>query len=139
MFRPGLALTVLAALALSACDAPMTFKTQLSGANQVPPNSSPATGTATATVYPSTRAMTYEVTYKDLTGPATAAHFHGPAAPGANAGVLIPMKVTPSPIKGGAMVTDDQLAALQAGKVYVNVHTKAYPDGEIRGQLQRTQ
>ncbi len=139
MPRPSLVLTVLATLALSACAYPETFKTQLSSANEVPPNNSPGTGTATVTFYPTSKNMIYDVTYKDLTGPAAAAHFHGPAAPGANAPVMVPMEITPSPIKGGVKLTEAQIDALQAGKMYVNIHTREHKDGEIRGQLQRTQ
>ena len=138
MSRPSLVLTALATLALSACAYPETFKTQLTSANEVPPNSSPGTGEATATFYPTSKTMTYEVTYKDLTGPAAAAHFHGPAASGANAPVMIPMDVTPSPITGGVTMTQAQIDALESGKMYVNIHTSDNKGGEIRGQLQRT-
>ncbi len=139
MSRPSLVLTILATLAVSACSYPQTFKAQLSSAQEVPPNNSPGTGAATVTYYPSSKAMTYEVTYKDLTGPAAAAHFHGPAAPGANAPVMIPMDVKPSPIKGGHVMTDKEEDALESGKMYVNIHTADNKNGEIRGQLQRMQ
>ncbi len=129
----------LSALAVSACSAPMTFQGPMTAAYEVPPTASRGVGTVVATVYPSTLAMTYTVEYKDLTGPATAAHFHGPAAPGANAPVVIPSVVTPATIKGGATLTPAQLADLQAGKYYYNVHTAANPGGEIRGQLLRAQ
>ena len=128
-----------AALSLSACDAPMTFQGPMNAAAEVPPVNSSGVGTVVAVVYPSTKAMTYTVTYKDLTGPATAAHIHGPAAPGANAPVMIPSTVTASPIKGGATLTAAQMADLQAGKMYYNVHTAANPGGEIRGQMLRAQ
>ena len=109
----------------------------MTAAYEVPPTNSRGVGTIVATVYPSTRAMTYVAEYKDLTGPATAAHFHGPAAPGANAPVVVPSVVTPATIKGGATLTEAQLADLQAGKWYYNIHTAANPGGEIRGQLLR--
>ena len=128
-----------AALALSACAPPLTFQGPMSAGYEVPPAPSRGVGTVVATVYPSTGAMTYTVEYKDLTGPATAAHFHAPAGPGANAGVAVPATVTPSPIKGGVTLTDAQLADLQAGKYYFNIHTAANPGGEIRGQLLRAQ
>ena len=63
------------------------------------------------------------------------AHFHGPAAPGANAPPIIVVKDLPSPMKGTATLTDAQIADLQAGKWYFNIHTSAHPGGEIRGQL----
>ena len=84
------------------------------------------------------KTFTYSATYKDLTGPAVAAHFHGPAAPGANAPPVLPVTVTPSPLKGSATLTDAQIADLNAGKWYFNIHTMAHPPGEIRGQVTET-
>ena len=81
------------------------------------------------------KTFSYSATYKDLTGPAVAAHFHGPAAPGADAPPVVPAVASPSPIKGTATLTDAQIADLNAGKWYFNVHTTANPKGEIRGQL----
>lgn len=127
------------ALALSACAPAMTFQGPMSAAYEVPPSASRGVGTVVSTLYPSTGALTYTVEYKDLTGPATAAHIHGPAMAGANAGVLVPATVTPSPIKGGATLTNAQMADLMAGKMYFNIHTAANPGGEIRGQMLRAQ
>lgn len=140
MSKTTLALAGLTALAVSACAAPQTYQGPMSAAYEVPPvNNSRGAGTVVATVYPSTRAMTYVVNYKDLTGPATAAHIHGPATPGANAPVVLPATVTPATIKGGATLTEAQLADLQAGKYYFNIHTAANPGGEIRGLMTRAQ
>ncbi|THD53220.1 CHRD domain-containing protein [Phenylobacterium sp.] len=81
------------------------------------------------------KTLTYTVNYKDLTGPAVAAHFHDATAPGGNGPPIVPATVTPSPIKGTATLTDAQIADFNAGKVYFNVHTAANPGGEIRGTL----
>jgi hypothetical protein len=81
------------------------------------------------------KTFTYTVNYKDLTGPATAAHFHDASAPGGNGPPIVPATVTPMTIKGTATLTDAQIADLNAGKVYFNVHTAANPGGEIRGTL----
>ena len=81
------------------------------------------------------KAFSYTVSYKDLTGPAVAAHFHIAAAPGGNGPPTLPAVVTASPIKGLATLTDAQVADLNAGKWYFNVHTAANPGGEIRGTV----
>jgi hypothetical protein len=95
-------------------------------------------GTATATLDTNTKTLTWTVDYSGLSGPATAAHIHGPADPGANAGIVIPFTGNlASPIKGSATLTDAQMAQLEAGKWYVNIHTEANKPGEIRGQLVR--
>jgi hypothetical protein len=71
-----------------------------------------------------------------LSGNATAAHFHGPAEPGKNAGVLVAAPgVNTGPFEGSAQLTDDQAKALTGGQAYFNVHTAANPGGEVRGQL----
>ena len=83
------------------------------------------------------KAFSYTVNYKDLTGPAVAAHFHAAATPGGNGPPVLPATVTPSPIKGTATLTDAQIADLNAGKWYFNVHTQANPGGEIRGTVEK--
>jgi hypothetical protein len=108
----------------------------LNPAAEVPPKSSKATGTVQATFDTKSKQLHYLVNYKDLTGPATAAHFHGPAAVGVNAGVAVGLKGSlESPISGDATLTSDQASDLLAGKWYFNVHTAANPGGEIRGQM----
>jgi len=116
--------------------AQITFKADLSGTNQVPPVATAGKGMATATLDTTTKTLTWIVDYSGLSGPATAAHIHGPADPGANAGVVVPFTGDlASPIKGSAVLTDAQIAQLEAGKWYVNIHTAANKGGEIRGQL----
>jgi hypothetical protein len=108
----------------------------LSGASEVPANTTAGTGRVVAMLDTDTHMLTYTVTYQGLTGPVTAAHFHGPAAAGANAGPVVP--VSPpydSPIKGTATLTPDQQKDLMAGMWYFNLHTAANPGGEVRAQL----
>lgn len=112
-----------------------TFTARLSGDQEVPAVMGSGTGTLKAQLDPASRKLTYEVTYSGLSGPATAAHFHGPAAAGQNAGVVVPVASAATPIRGEATLTEQQAADLRAGRMYFNVHTAAHPGGEIRGQV----
>jgi hypothetical protein len=112
------------------------FKATLDGKSETPPNTSAGTGTADIDWDAATKKLSWKLTYSGLSGPATAAHFHGPAEPGKNAGVAVAIpNATSSPVEGSATLTDAQAADLAAGKYYVNVHTAANPGGEIRGQV----
>jgi hypothetical protein len=113
----------------------LRFATGLKGSDEVPPNTTGGTGQVKATLDTTSKTFKYDVTYSGLTGPATMAHFHGPAGPGVNAPPIITMKTLASPIKGTATLTDAQITDLKAGNWYFNVHTAAHPPGEIRGQL----
>jgi hypothetical protein len=115
--------------------ATQTFRATLSAAAEVPSNASPATGTLEATFDKASSVLKWRVTYSGLTGPATMAHFHGPALPGANAGVVVPFPSAASPAEGSATLTPAQITDLMAGKWYVNIHTAQNPGGEIRGQV----
>jgi hypothetical protein len=84
----------------------IALKADLKGANEVPPNASPATGKAEATLNTDTRVLTWTVTYANLTGPAVGAHFHGPSEAGKNAGIALPFKTVQSPIEGTATLTE---------------------------------
>ena len=140
-FTPPLAFWFLAASLLwgVAHADQINFKADLSAASEVPPVTSAGKGSATASLDTATKTLTWTVTYSGLSGPATAGHIHGPAAPEANAGVLVPFSGDlASPIKGSATLTDAQISDLEAGKWYVNLHTAANKPGEIRGQLLRT-
>ena len=114
----------------------MSMKNSLTGAQEVPPVTTGGSGTVDSTFDKSTNVLTWTVTYAGLSGPVTAGHIHGPAAAGANAGVVIPFTGDlSSPIKGKATLTPAQVADLTAGRYYVNLHTAKNPGGEIRGQL----
>src|ERR1700712_6047137 len=137
MSRLVLPMTLLAlGLAAPAFAATMPFHAALDTATEVPAKTGPGKGEAHATLDTVTKQLTYDVTFDGLSGPATAAHFHGPADKGVNAGVVVPFAPpVASPYKGTATLTDPQVAELEAGKWYVNVHTAANPGGEIRGQV----
>jgi len=134
-------LAVAAALAaVPACAEMMSFKADLKGGSEVPPTTSQGTGNVTATYDTASRKLAWKGTVSGLSGNATAAHFHGPAETGNNAGVLVPAPgVTTGPFEGSATLTDDQAKALMAEQTYFNVHTAANPNGEVRGQVMKAQ
>ena len=114
----------------------VALTTQLRGANEVPPNASQGSGSVDAVFNKDTNLLRWKVNYTGLTGPATAGHFHGPAAVGANAGIALPWpSVMSTPSEGSATLTAAQAADLMAGRWYANVHTAANPGGEVRGQM----
>lgn len=77
--------------------------------------------------------LSYKITWSSLTGPVTAAHFHGPASDGENAGVLVPINGPfKSGIAGSAKVDAKTAQAIMAGKTYLNLHTAKNPNGESR-------
>jgi hypothetical protein len=134
--------TMLAMLALGASVAfagpafAEKMKATLDGKSEVPPNASTGTGTADIDYDAATKKLSWKLTYSGLSGPAIAAHFHGPAEPDKNAGVAVAIpNAIEVPAEGSAILTDAQAADLMAGKYYVNVHTAANPGGEIRGQV----
>jgi hypothetical protein len=134
--RPALAALAFAALlATPAMAETVNYKATLNGASEVPPNQSKGTGTMTATFDTASKKLSYKGSYSGLTGDATMAHFHGPAEPGKNAGVVVPIKDIKPSFEGTADLTDAQAADLAAGRWYFNVHTAANPGGEIRGQV----
>ncbi|MSO72270.1 MAG: CHRD domain-containing protein [Rhodospirillaceae bacterium] len=132
MLAAGLAFT-------SASAAEIKLKAMLNAASEVPANASTGKGTAELMLNDATKEISWTITYEGLTGDAVAAHIHGPAAAGANAGVVTslgPMGAPfKSPLVGKATLTDAQVADVLAGKTYVNVHTAANKGGEVRGQI----
>lgn len=116
----------------------LSFLAKLKASSEAPPNESQGAGNVDAKFDPSSKTLSWTVTYSNLTGPASAAHFHGPAEPGKNAPPVIPIKGgLTSPIKGSETLTDAQAADLKAGRWYFNIHTAAHKDGEVRGQLSK--
>lgn len=115
-----------------------TYVALLAGANEVPAVETDGNGAAWIHYDPDTGTLTWTVEYDGLTGPASGAHFHGPASAEENAGVAVniaPEGDLTSPIEGTAEITEEQAAQLGDGQWYVNVHTEANPGGEIRGQV----
>jgi hypothetical protein len=158
-------LAALAATAVALTGAPagaQVYLGSLSGAQEVPPNTSAGTGTATVTL--TGTMLDVNVIFSALLGRTTASHIHCCAPPGVSAGVATPVPTFPGfplGVKSGsysqifdlslassynpaflAMYGGDPLLAmaalvsgLNAGNAYLNIHTHEYPTGEIRGQL----
>jgi hypothetical protein len=139
MFRTSILAAVFTVGCLSAASAAMIeYKAALSAKSEVPPTTSNGNGDVLATLDTASKKLSYTMTYYGLTGPATAAHFHGPAAAGANAGVAVPIGTNPAnPTSASVTLTDAQIKDLQAGNWYANIHTEANKGGEIRGQMMR--
>ncbi len=130
--------TVMAAAGLApahAADTPGTgMKFTLNGVLEVPPVSTSASGSGTITVR-ADRTVSGSITTSGIA--ATAAHIHE-AAPSSNGPVIIPLTRTADnvwSVPAGAKLSDAQYDAFKAGKLYVNVHSAAHKDGEIRGQI----
>lgn len=120
----------------------------LTGANEVPPATTAATGSITYTFDPNTSTSTWTLIWSGLTAPATAAHVHAPAPPGSSTGVQVPFAGIAAATSGtftGSTTTIVSLTptalatALLGGNAYANIHTSTFPGGEIRGWLSCTQ
>ena len=143
MFRRVLLATVLGTAVLSAgfistaSAATVHYTARLSGRAEVPKTDSKGKGKLDASFDTQTKVLNYTLSFDGLTGPATAAHIHGPANRSESAGVVAPLgaKSPASPVSGTVTLTDDQVKMLQSSKLYANVHTAANPGGEIRGQV----
>jgi hypothetical protein len=131
----GLAMAGL--LALPALAETVKYAATMSPANEVPPVATSGTGMAAASYDTVTHTLTYSLVWSGLSGPATMAHFHGPAKPGANAGVVVKLGMDPkSPLDGKIVLTDAQAKDLADGLWYANVHTANNKKGELRGQME---
>ena len=116
-----------------------TISGNATGAQEVPPVNTPATGTVTGNYNSATNVLTYTITWTNLTGPARAMHFHGPAGVGENNDPIIhisnfPQEVTGT-VSGTANVEEADEADLLNERWYVNIHTPNHGGGEIRAQV----
>ena len=111
------------------------FDFQIDESQVVPPTGSPGTGSGFVTFDTDLSELMWEISWEGLLGDVIAMHFHGPAPPGMNAGIELPIPGLESPSIGSAIITPVQAADLLAGLWYVNIHTTRFPGGEIRGQV----
>jgi hypothetical protein len=115
---------------------PVQFTATMNGASEVPPASSPGTGTGAMTLVNSV--LAYAFSFTNLLSAATLAHIHGPADVTQNANPLIPFTppaATAGTFSGTATLSSQELLDLVSGLTYANIHTTNYPGGEIRGQV----
>lgn len=120
---------------------PAHFGVSLNGASARPdPISTPGYGGGLVVLIGNT--LSFQVQYRDLPGPAVAAHIHGPAGPNESATVLIDLQPyhqgdfgNSGVFSGSISLTGEQLAYVMGGKTYINIHTETHPGGEIRGQI----
>ena len=123
----------------SAWDSTKAFVTgsnvTLSGAQEVPPVTTSASGSGTITIKDD-KSVSGSVTTTGVVG--AAAHIHTGAA-GRNGPVIIPLTKSSDgntwSVPAGAKLTDAQYNQYKAGNLYVNVHSAAHKGGEVRGQL----
>jgi len=114
---------------------PTLFVAQLSGAQEVPPNNSTASGTATVLLSPDETTARVSLNFSGLSSAETVAHIHGPGAAGVIAPVLFPL---PQGEFSDFVITltSGDVQNLKSGLVYADVHSTAIPTGEVRGQFQ---
>lgn len=116
-----------------AANTTVTFKAVINGVNETTPNTSTANGEGTLLFNTSTKIFTLTVTHT-LASP-MGGHIHRAAA-GANGPVIFPFTSLVSPIVYTSVALDAmQEADLNANLYYINLHTSAFPGGEIRGQI----
>ena len=146
---PGLAciavaacLGFLAPVAMTAAEEgpPIHFKAEISAEDQSAYTESDGAGVARFVLERSTLEFSWVVEFAGLTSTAVALAVHGPDTVGGNAGVLFnlaPEGNISSPVQGSVILTQGQLQYLLTGKMYVNLRTRNYPLGELRGQVRR--
>lgn len=105
----------------------------LLGGSNVPANKSDAFGEGQFTYDTASRTLDYYVTYDGI-APGKI-DIHGPAGVGENGALVTNFPVSESPVTGKVTLTPDQGAAILAGRIYVDIHSQAFANGEIRGQI----
>jgi hypothetical protein len=117
-------------LVVSDATADLVFTAALAGTQQVPPNDSPATGSALLMLSPDQTSLSFAITFANLESPPMAAHLHNAPA-GQNGPVVADAEGAPQTFT----VNDMFVSQLLQGNIYANIHTASFPEGEIRGQF----
>ena len=110
------------------------LQVNLSGAQETPPVTTSASGTATITVA-ADKSISGTIKTKSIDG--TMAHIHV-GAPGKSGPPIITLTKDADgvwKVPAGSKLTDEQYASFKAGDLYVNVHSAMHQPGEIRGQI----
>jgi hypothetical protein len=109
------------------------MKVTLSGNQEVPSLKSAGTGSGTISLG-ADNLVSGSVSTAGIAG--TAAHIHEAGA-GKNGPVVVPLTKSGDTysVPAGAKLSAAQVESLKAGNLYINVHTAANPNGEIRAQL----
>lgn len=111
------------------------FTITLNASNVGPSDTPRATGTGWAVLSGDRKSLYYNITYAQLTSAYSASHFHLGFA-GSSGPVLEPIQFHGNTSNGTWINLPDTVAdELLKGQIYVNIHTKNYPAGEIRGQV----
>jgi len=143
-------LSIIVVIFLAGCDyeAARSYDINLSGKQEVHTVNSSASGTAKAELRKvqqgdyTANILTITGTYKNLSGPATAAHWHGPALEGEDGPAVFKLKIVEGSTPGSGSfsgkkdLTDNELHFYLAHYSYINIYTAKYKKGEIRGQIQ---
>ncbi|MHC5004387.1 MAG: CHRD domain-containing protein [Planctomycetota bacterium] len=130
----AVAMTIVLLGASAAPAATVTKVAILGGQQAVPPVASPASGCALISIDTEANRLSYHIAYGGLLGGETVAHFHGPAVPGTNGGVMHSLPAG-SPKIGTWTYDESQEEAILAGNVYINIHSTMFAAGELRGQV----
>ena len=116
----------------------LVFTFPLSDTQEVPPSGTGASGRAVVRLDTNTGRVDVNGSYHGLSSNQTLAHIHGPAPVGVNAGILVTLTGnggTNGSFSGSGTLTPEQVADMEAGLHYINIHTMTFPSGEIRGQV----
>jgi hypothetical protein len=132
--RPIILVAAAAALAVGWTATAADLKVKLTGAEETPPVTTSATGTASITVKPD-KSISGVIKTSGIEGTAAHVHLGAPGQSGPPVVTLTKGADGTWTIPAGSTLTDDQYASYKAGDLYVNVHSDAHKPGEIRGQL----